>query len=121
MEALYYRLGGEPALVALSGIMYQRFKKDPLISPFFKDVDFETQEKKMIITMAHVFGGPQMTVDVDLREVHKPLVEKGLGDAHFNAVVSHIIEILKEMHVCEIDIEDAVSKLAVFKEDVLNR
>src|SRR6185503_3889084 len=90
MSTLYERLGGEAAIMAAVDVFYKKVLADDVTSPFFAGLDIETQIKKQIAFMAWAFGGPQEFKGRDLRSAHAGLVERGLGEQHFAAVVRHL-------------------------------
>src|SRR4051794_35515513 len=101
LVSLYDRLGGEDALQAAVALFYDKVITDPLLAPFFGQLDMPAQVRKQIGFMAHAFGGPAEYKGRDLRSAHKHMLPRGLGDAHFDAVAHHLHTTLKELDVPE--------------------
>ncbi len=120
-ESLYEQLGGEAAVNAAVDIFYRRVLNDYRINRFFDNVDMEQQaaKQKSFLTMA--FGGPNNYTGSDMRQAHAKLVNKGLDDSHFDAVMEHLTGTLEELSVPQ-DLIDQVAAIAEStREDVLGR
>jgi hemoglobin len=118
---LYEQLGGESAVNAAVDIFYRKVLSDDRISHFFDDIDMDLQiaKQKAFLTMA--FGGPVAYTGKDMREAHARLVQRGMNDSHFNAVVELLGGTLKELSVPEHLIERVASIAESVRADVLNR
>ena len=121
MATLYERLGGQAAIDAAVDIFYRKVLSDERISSFFDDVDMDAQiaKQKSFLTMA--FGGPHNYSGKDMREGHKHLVERGLDDSHFDAVVENLGATLKELGVDDDTIGEVAAVAESVRDDVLNR
>lgn len=118
---LFERIGGTPAVDEAVELFYRKVLQDDRISDFFDDIDMEQQiaKQKGFLTMA--FGGPNNYTGKDLRTGHAYMVQKGLNDMHFDAVVEDIVETLKELNVSQADIDEVVRTCESTRNDVLNR
>jgi hemoglobin len=96
---LYERLGGEAAVEAAVVRFYEKLMADASVSGFFADMDLAAQIQKQIAFMTMAFGGPTKFTGRDLRTAHAKLVQRGLGNAHFDAVAKHLAETLDELGV----------------------
>jgi len=121
MESLYERIGGEAAIMAAVDIFYKKVLADELTRPFFTGLDMDAQIKKQIAFMAWAFGGPAEFKGRDLRTAHAPLVERGLDDKHFAAVVRHLKATLEELGVAPALISEALEIVGNVKAQVLAR
>ena len=121
MESLYERLGGEAAIMAAVDVFYQKVLADELTRPFFEGLDVNAQINKQIAFMAWAFGGPVEFRGRDLRTAHAGLVERGLTDVHFAAVVQHLKATLEELRVGEPLIAEVLQIVSDVKAEVLNR
>ena len=63
----------------------------------FDDVDMDRQIQKQKAFLTMVFGGPNDYSGKDMREGHKHLVERGLNESHFDAVIENLAGTLKEL------------------------
>jgi hemoglobin len=121
-SSLYDRLGGEAAIMAAVDIFYARVLADPLTAPFFAELDMEAQIKKQIAFMATAFGSPEKFKGRDLRSAHAKLVqEKGLDDAHFDAIAAHLKATLQSMGVDDALIAEALTIVGGTRDEVLGR
>jgi hemoglobin len=119
-DSLYERIGGEKALMAAVDIFYTRVLADELTRPFFEALDMEAQIRKQVAFMTWAFGGPAEYKGRDLRSAHAGLVkDKGLGDAHFDAVAGHLKATLVELGVADELIGEALAIVGSTRADVL--
>ncbi len=119
MSSLYERLGGDVALQAAVAGFYEKVMEDPSLAPFFAEVAMDAQVKKMIGFMRMAMGGPHDYTGKDLRTAHGRLVQKGLGEAHFDAVLDHLQATFRDMEIDEDFIEQALELVASTHGDVL--
>jgi len=120
-QSLYDRIGGEAAMNAAVDIFYRKVLADDRIKRFFDDVDMERQAAKQKAFLTMVTGGPNDYTGKDMREGHKHLVERGLNDSHFDAVMEHLGATLKELNVPAELIAEAAAIAESTRNDVLNR
>lgn len=121
MVSLFDQLGGADAVDAVVDTFYRHVLTDERISHFFDDTDMEGQiaKQKGFLTMA--FGGPVQYSGMDMRAAHAPLRERGLNDAHFDAVVELLGASLKE-HKVDAELIRRVATIAeCARADVLGR
>lgn len=119
-ETLFERIGGEAAVDAAVDIFYRKVLTDDSISHFFETVDMDAQHAKQKAFLTMAFGGPNDYTGEDMRAAHKPLVDKGLNESHFNAVAGHLQATLQELNVADDLIEDVMSIAGSTHDDVLN-
>jgi len=79
------------------------------------------QRAKQKAFLAMAFGEPNNYTGKDMRAAHAPLVEKGLNDAHFDAVAGHLQATLQELGVAENDVAEVMATAGSVRDDVLNR
>lgn len=121
MSTLYERLGGEAAVTAAVDIFYRHVLLDDRINYWFDDVDMEKQAAKQKAFMTMAFGGPHGYTGKDMRAAHKPMVERGLNDTHFDAVAENLVKALQELNVPQEDIDEVVATVETTRADVLDR
>ncbi len=119
--SLYEQLGGQAAVDAAVDIFYRKVLSDDSISHFFEGVDMEYQAAKQKAFLTMVFGGPNNYSGVDMRKAHARLVQTGLNDAHFDAVVGHLGGTLKELGVEDALIGQVAGIAESVRDDVLGR
>lgn len=117
--SLYERIGGAAAVEAAVDIFYRKVLMDDTISHFFDDTDMDEQRAKQKSFLSWAMGGPEEYTGKDMRDAHAPLVEKGLNQAHFDAVAGHLQATLQELNVDEPMIEEVMVLAASCRDDVL--
>jgi len=120
-DSLYDQIGGAAAVDAAVDLFYRKVLADDTISRFFDDIDMDEQRAKQKSFLTMVFGGPNTYSGKDMREAHKRLVDKGLADAHFDAVAGHLQATLQELGVAGDQIEQVMAIAGSTRDDVLNR
>lgn len=121
MSTLFDRIGGATAVDAAVDIFYRKVLADPLLAPYFDDIDMDAQIAKQKSFLNMAFGGPNAYDGRDMREAHKGVVARGVSDAHFDAVVGHLAGTLAELGVGETEIGEVAAIAASVRDDVLNR
>jgi hemoglobin len=119
--SLYEKLGGEPAVNAAVDVFYRKVLADDRISRFFDSVDMEEQRNKQKSFLTMAFGGPHNYTGKSMRDAHKRLVDQGLNDSHFDAVMEHLGATLQELGVPANLIQEAATVALSTRDDVLNR
>jgi len=118
---LYEQIGGSAAVDAAVDLFYEKVLGDNTINGFFKSVDMKKQRAQQKAFLTMVFGGPNGYLGKDLRSAHAPLVAKGLGDLHFDAVAKHLQATLDQLNV-PADLKKQVMTIAgSVRNDVLGR
>jgi hemoglobin len=82
-------------------------------------MDHQIAKQKAFLTM--VFGGPVEYTGKDMREGHAHLVQRGLDDSHFNAVIELLGDSLREVGAPEELIARVAAIAESARKDVLNR
>jgi hemoglobin len=82
-------------------------------------MDRQAAKQKAFLTMA--FGGPNNYTGLDMRRGHAHLVERGLDDTHFDAVVDNLAATLTELGVAQSDIAEVAAIAETTRNDVLGR
>lgn len=92
MPSIFEQIGGAPAVRAVVDDFYQRVLADPLLAPFFDNVDMAKQRQHQALFITMALGGPQDYKGRNMREAHAGL---GIRDQHFDAVARHLQESLE--------------------------
>ncbi|RQW84536.1 MAG: group 1 truncated hemoglobin [Methylococcus sp.] len=119
--SLYEQLGGEPAVNAAVDIFYRKVIADPRINTFFFGVDMAQQAAKQKAFLTMAFGGPHHYTGLDMRKGHAKLVQLGLNDRHFDAVLEHLGNTLRELGVAEPLVKQVNDIAESTRTDVLGR
>lgn len=117
--SLYKKMGGEIIVDATVDLFYRKVLRDDRVSRFFDTTDMEVQRAKQKSFLTMVYGGPNGYTGKDLRDAHAPLVEKGLNDTHFDAVLEHLKSSLSEVDVPPDLIDEVMSLAEGMRADVL--
>jgi hemoglobin len=120
-SSLYEQLGGQAAVDAAVEVFYRKVLTDDRISHFFDDVDMDRQIAKQKAFLTMVFGGPVAYTGKDMRAGHKHLVDRGLNDSHFDAVLELLGASLKEVGAPDALIAQVAAIAESARADVLNR
>ena len=120
-ESLYEKLGGEAAVDAAVDIFYRKVLADDRINQFFEGVDMDKQAAKQKAFLTFAFGGPNNYSGKDMRDGHAHLVQRGLDDSHFDAVMENLGATLKELNVPDELIAEAAAIAESTRNDILGR
>jgi hemoglobin len=118
---VYDLLGGAAAMDAAVDAFYRRVLSDDRIAGFFDDVDMERQAAKQKAFLTMVLGGPAAYAGKDMRTAHAHLVQRGLSDAHFDAVVENLGATLAELGVPAELVARVAATAESVRADVLGR
>lgn len=120
MTSLFERIGGEAAVMAAVDLFYKKVTADPLLAPFFVDLDLAGQVRKQVAFMGWAFGSGHQYSGRDLGEAHRRLVrERGLTDVHFDAVAGHLDATLRELGVADDLVTEALTIVGSVRGQVL--
>ena len=120
-RSLFEKIGGKAAVEAAVDIFYEKVLVDVRIKDFFEGVDMPGQRNKQKAFLTFAFGGAPNYSGENMCAAHKHLVEKGLDETHFDAVIENLGATLKELSVPDDLINEAVQIALSTKWDVLNR
>lgn len=120
-EDLYARLGGQAAVNAAVEIFYRKVMRDPRIKMFFEGTDINQQIEKQKGFLTFAFGGVAHYSGKDLRSAHAPLVQRGLGSAHFDIVVQHLRTTLEELKIEKSVINEVLKIVEYTRHEILDR
>lgn len=118
---LFERLGGDPAVEAAVALFYRKVLADDRIKGFFGGVDMPRQAERQRAFLTMLMGGPNTYTGQNLRLAHRRFAAAGLDDSHFDAVVGHLADTLRELGAAEDDIAEAGALAESARADVLNR
>lgn len=121
-DAFYDQLGGEEAVNKAVDLFYDKVMADPAVNYFFEGIDMDTQRRMQKAFMNFAFGGSLPYNGRDLTAAHARLIkDKGLNDTHFNIIIKHFGDALRELGVKEEMIAVAARVAESVREDVLGR
>ena len=119
--ALYEELGGDAAISAALDQFYPKILADPLMSPYFQNVDMARLKSMAQAFLTMAFGGPNTYGGPGLRAIHAGPRRQGMNDEIFDRFMFHFGSTLKELGVPD----DKLAQVAAIAEgaraDVLGR
>ena len=120
-DSLYDRIGGDAAVNAAVELFYRKVLADNRINSFFEGVDMDKQAAKQKAFLTMALGGPNNYTGEDMRKGHAHLVERGLNDSHFDAVMENLAATLQELNVPDDLIAEAAAIAESTRNDVLGK
>ncbi len=120
-ESLFDRIGGEAAVDAAVDLFYRKVLADDRINKWFEGTDMVRQHAKQKAFLTMALGGPNNYTGMDMRVGHAHLVEKGLNDSHFDAVIENLGATLTELGVPAELIGEAAAIAESTRNDVLGK
>ncbi|MEO1615230.1 MAG: group 1 truncated hemoglobin [Planctomycetota bacterium] len=114
-QVLFERLGGPDALATIVGDMYHRVLSDPELGHFFEGVTMDRLQKMQYHFLASAFDGPVDYTGAELTAIH---AGRGITGKHFATFCGHFADVLEERKVPARDIDDALGRLAMFKDKI---
>jgi len=120
-QSVYDKIGGEAAVNAAVDLFYRKVLADDRINGFFENTDMDKQSAKQKAFLTMALGGPNNYTGEDMRKGHAHLVERGLNDSHFDAVMENLGATLQELGVPDDLIGEAAAIAESTRNDVLGK
>ncbi len=120
-KSLFEQVGGQEAVKLLVLKLYDKILQDDLLSPFFENVSVEKLRASQNAFIQMALGGPHLYTGKSLRHAHRPLVDRGLSDVHFNAVKKHMMISMRELNVANDLIDKTMNIVETTRDDILCR
>ena len=118
---LFEKLGGVPAVSTAVDVFYRKVMRDARINYFFFGVNLTEQAEKQKAFLTMAFGGPHQYTGRDMKQSHAKLISMGMNDRHFDIVVEHLRDTLRELDIQENLVEEVVQIAESTREDVMGR
>lgn len=116
-QTLYEKVGGEAAISKVVDYFYNELVlKDESVNQFFEHTDMEKQRSHQTKFISFALGGPNQYTGQSMAKVHQGM---NLQPEHFQAIVTHLHDALAHFGVSEADIDQALSKVATLKDDII--
>jgi hemoglobin len=116
-QTLYEKVGGEAAISKVVDYFYNELVlKDETVNQFFEHTDMEKQRSHQTKFISFALGGPNQYTGQSMTKVHEGM---NLQPEHFQAIVTHLHDALAHFGVSEADIDQALSKVATLKDDII--
>lgn len=118
-QSLYEKVGGQEAIDKVVDYFYNELVlKDDTVNHFFEDTDMDKQISHQAKFISFALGGPNQYSGQSMAKAHEGM---NLQEEHFNAIVKHLHDALAHYGVSESDIDQALSKVATLKDDILHQ
>lgn len=115
--SIYDSIGGSGAVRAAVDDFYGRVLADPRLAPFFTGTDLNRLKAHQRAFIAAAIGGPEIYAGRDMASAH---AGRGIADADFDAVVSHLANTLTGLGVPEETIGQIAGSLAPLRTHVVD-
>jgi hemoglobin len=109
---LYDTLGGETAIRTAVDVFYTRVTADPDLAHYFSHVDMPGLRRHQVAMLSAATGGPNNYRGRDMATAHAGL---GITSEHFDKVVSHLVDTLRELGVEDTTIRQVGDTLSPLK------
>ncbi len=113
-------LGGEAALASVVGDCLHRARDDERLATWFADVDTATLAARVVPVLARLLAGGPVPSE-RLRAAHAALVQRGLGDEDFDALMYHFCASLEARELPMDRVARCARILEGVRRDVLGR
>lgn len=115
--SLYEKLGGKESIGSIVDSFYVKVLADDTVNQFFEHTDMEKQRRHQTAFISAALGGPQYTG----RSMEKAHEGMNLQEAHWDAILKHLSDSLREKGVSEEDIGAIAENLMPLKPHVLGQ
>ncbi|MEH7545352.1 hemoglobin [Neobacillus bataviensis] len=116
-QSLYEKIGGQEAIGKVVDYFYNELVlKDETVNQFFEHTDMEKQKSHQTKFISFALGGPKQYSGQSMAKAHQGM---NLQPEHFNAIVNHLHKALAHYGVSEADIDQALTRVASLRDDIL--
>jgi hemoglobin len=119
MPSLYTRLGGADRIEEIVELMYSSVLADERLSGYFDGVNLTRQRHSFRAFLNVVTSGPDQYSGIELRAVHADSVDKGLAGHHIDAFLEHLRRAFETAEIPPPLIDEAMSRVSAYRDDVL--
>jgi hemoglobin len=117
-RTLYDRLGGGAALRLVVDRFYEIVLLDPVLRPYFTDVDLPRLRRHQALFLSQVTGGPTQYGGQTMFDAH---AGRGIDDDAFDRVAAHLVEALRDHQVATAEIDEVVAAVSGLRPSVVER
>ncbi|WLR52534.1 group 1 truncated hemoglobin [Bacillus tianshenii] len=116
-QTIYEKIGGEEAVAKVVDYFYNELVlKDPSVNHFFENTDMEKQRQHQTKFISFALGGPNQYSGKSMEKAHEGM---DIQPAQFDAIAKHLHDALAHYDVPENDIDEALTKVASLREDII--
>jgi hemoglobin len=120
-KTIYEEMGGSETIEFVVKEFYSRVLADTRIAKFFEGVDMGRQMHKQSLFLGMIFGGPEQFTGKSLSVAHHPLLLRGLGDEHVDALLEDLGATLVALKFRRSLIARILTTANSFRNEVLSR
>ncbi len=121
MMSLFERIGGRAVITAAVDLFYRKVQADATVSHFFQNVNMNHLRSKQSMFLTMLVGGQKVFAGKDIRTAHAQPRGQGLTDAHFDVLLKHFEDSLKELGVDPETVSEVMKRLEGTRDAVLGR
>jgi hemoglobin len=115
-KSLYDRLGGMPAIEAVTGKFLENVAADPRINARFANTDIPELKAKLVDQICEATGGPCKYTGKPMREAHAGM---NISEAEFNALGEDLAAALDFYNVPATEKNELLSAIGGMKGDIV--
>lgn len=115
---LHQRLGGDAGIADLVEALSARVTADPVMGPYFREVDVEALNRHRAMFLSAFLGGSESYTGKSISEAHSPF---RLGEVEFDAFIRVMRETLETSEVPPLDRQRVLRRLERLRGDVVTR
>ena len=114
--SIYDEIGGRDAVAAAVDLFYGKVLADPLLAPYFGDVELDGLRRHQRAFIAMALGGPSEYAGRAMAEAHAGLA---ITDGAFDAVAGHLATTLAELGVGADTVDAIIGAIAPLRDDIV--
>jgi hemoglobin len=115
------QIGGQEALNAAVDAFYVKVLADDRVNSFFKPIDMNAQAAKQKLFLGSLLSGENKDPAGYMRKAHRPLLQDGLNDNHFDAIAENLQTTLEEFGVKDDLLGQIMGAVGGLRDAVLDR
>ncbi|URM33701.1 group 1 truncated hemoglobin [Cytobacillus firmus] len=116
-QTLYEKVGGVESIEKVVDYFYEELVlKDPAVNQFFEHTDMVKQKSHQAKFISYALGGPNQYSGNSMAKAHEGM---NLQPEHFDAIARHLHDALAHFGVSERDIDEALTRVATLRDDII--
>ncbi|PYI56895.1 group I truncated hemoglobin [Paenibacillus flagellatus] len=113
---LYEKLGGEETIAKVVRAFYEKVLADDTVNGFFAHTDMDKQMRHQTAFIGFALGSGRQYQGKSMAKAHEGM---NLQPVHYDAIVRHLGDTLREFGVSPEDIRQVADKLNTLRDDIL--
>lgn len=116
VQSLYEKLGGTDTIAKVVDRFYELILADPTVSHFFEGTDMEKQKRHQTAFISFALGSGRNYSGKSMAKAHEGM---NLQPEHFQAIVNHLTQTLREFQVSDADLKTIIATVGSLRDDIL--